>query len=124
MGEVISGFEDGMPVARLRGVFTLETGVQAIAGAMASAIAQGQPALLVDLLELQGVASPGIGERHWVMTELARVGRGNLRVALLIRPEFRDPDKYGTAVAISRGFDARGFLDVASALAWLRRESD
>lgn len=124
MGEVLHEVKDGLAVVRLRGGFTLASGVQAVTEAIVDAIAKGHAALLVDLTDIRGVASPGIGERHWLMTEWAKAGRGAIRVALWIRPELADPDHFGTSVAISRGFDARGFRDLERALEWLQRSSD
>ena len=120
MGEVTTAKENSMAVARLHGDFTLQSGVQAVTDAIMAAIADGFGMLLVDLTGIRGIEPPGPGDRHWLMTEWARAGRGVLRLALLIRPEFVDPDHFGTVVGRSRGLDVKGFLDEAKALDWLR----
>lgn len=120
MGEVSRETDGAVAVARLRGSFTLQSGVQAVTDAIVAAIADGFGMLLVDLTAIRGIESPGAGDRHWLMTEWARAGRGVLRLAVLIRPEFVDPDHFGTVVGRSRGLDVKGFLDEAKALDWLR----
>jgi hypothetical protein len=41
------------------------------------------------------------------------------RLALLIRPEFIDPDNFGTSVALNHGLAFRGFVSEARAMDWL-----
>ena len=120
MGEVIRETDGAVAVARLRGDFTLQSGVRAVTDAIIATIADGLGLLLVDLTAIRGVESPGPGDRHWLMTEWAKAGRGVLRLALLIRPEFADPDHFGTVVGRSRGLDVKGFMDETKALDWLR----
>lgn len=124
MGELVREFNVDVAVARLRGDYTLQSGVQCVSEVIAAAVADGVRLLLVDFTAISGVASPAPGDRHWLMSEWARVGRGALRLALLIRPEFADPDQFGTAVARSRGLDVKGFREEAKALAWLREPRD
>lgn len=120
MGEVIREAQGDVVVMRLRGDFTLQVGVQAVTDAIVATIADGFAMLLVDFTAMHGVEPPGAGDRHWLMTEWAKAGRGMLRLALLIRPEFADPEHFGTIVGRSRGLDVKGFMDEARALDWLR----
>lgn len=120
MGEVSMESDGGVAVARLRGDYTLQSGVQCASDIIAAAVADGVGLLLIDFTAISGVTSPAPGDRHWLMTEWARLGRGAVRLALLIRPEFADPDKFGTAVGRSRGLDVKGFFDERKALDWLR----
>ncbi|HVR87075.1 MAG TPA: hypothetical protein VMU54_22310 [Planctomycetota bacterium] len=41
------------------------------------------------------------------------------RVAVLVTPEVRDPEKLGSQVARNRGLNTDNFVDRAAALAWL-----
>lgn len=120
MGEIIREADGDVTVARLRGEFTLRSGVECASGIIADTVADGGGLLLIDFTAISGVASPAPGDRHWLMTEWAKLGRGAVRLALLIRPEFADPDKFGTAVGRSRGLDVKGFFDEHKALEWLR----
>lgn len=120
MGEEIREVDGDVAILRLRGEFTLEDAVQRARESILRIKGSGIEALLIDVSEISGFASPGVGARHWLMTELASVGRGWVRAAFLIRPEFVDPEHFGTTVARSHGFHVKGFHDQASALAWLR----
>lgn len=96
----------------------LESGAQLIKAAIAQARDAGVEKLLVDITAIE-IGPPKVGDRHWVMTEWAAAGRGAVRLALVIRPEFKDPQNFGTAVARNRGFALRGFTDEARARQWL-----
>ena len=120
MGEEIQEVAGDVAILRLRGEFTLEDAVRCARETIVRVHAAGHGALLIDATAVSGFASPGVGARHWLMTELASVGRGRVRAAFLIRPEFVDPDNFGTTVARSHGFHVKGFRDEAAALAWLR----
>lgn len=52
---------------------------------------------------------PSVAERYWIMSEWAIAGRGAVQLALVIRPEFIDPDNFGT----------NGFTSEARAMDWL-----
>lgn len=96
----------------------LEDGARLIRDVIAQARDAGVGKLLVDITAIE-TGPPGVGERYWVMSEWASVGRGAVRLALLIRPEFIDPQHFGTAVARNRGLAFRAFVDEARARLWL-----
>jgi hypothetical protein len=78
----------------------------------------GVPRLLVDITAIAS-GPPTLAERHRIMVEWAIAGRGAVRLALVIRPEFVDPDNFGTSVALNHGLAFRGFLSEARAMDWL-----
>lgn len=96
----------------------LERGAQMIKDVIVQARDAGVDKLLVDITAIE-IGPPMVGDRHWVMTEWAAAGRGAVRLALVIRPEFKDPQNFGTAVARNHGFTLRGFTDEARARQWL-----
>lgn len=96
----------------------LERGVQRIKDVIAQARDAGVDKLLVDITGID-IGPPNVGERHWLMTEWASVGRGAVKVAIVIRPEFSDPQDFGTVVARNHGLNLRGFTDEARARQWL-----
>jgi hypothetical protein len=73
------------------------------------------------LVDITAIASgpPTLAERHRIMSEWAAAGRGAVRLALVIRPEFVDPDNFGTQVALNHGLAFRGFVSESRAMDWL-----
>ena len=124
MGE--AWFEVVGDVARFRlsGQQELEDGVQQIADAIARTKASGLDKLLVDIRRITGVESPGIATRHWLMGEWAREGRGSVRVAIVTRPEFIDPDRFAIIVGRNSGFVSNVFESEEPALDWLLGHPD
>jgi hydroxybutyrate-dimer hydrolase len=57
--------------------------------------------------------------RHSVMREWAEAAAGMMRVAIVIRPESIDPQRFGIVVAKNFGTDMNVFTAEADALAWL-----
>ena len=96
----------------------LEHGTQMIKDVIARARDAGIGKLLVDITAIE-IGPPKVGDRHWVMTEWAAAGRGAVRLALVIRPEFIDPQNFGTAVAHNRGLAFRAFTEESRARLWL-----
>jgi hypothetical protein len=106
-------------VFRLGGGHGLGQCVQQVGETILRAKQAGLAGLLVGATAI-GFGPPSIVERHWLITEWAMAGHSAVRVALVIRPEFVDPQRFGTVLARSRGLDFRAFTDRASAMAWLR----
>ena len=68
---------------------------------------------------LTGFAPPNLGERYFIADNWARVARGAVRMAFVLRPEYIDPQKFGVTVALNRRFIVDVFELEAPALAWL-----
>ncbi|HJU25923.1 MAG TPA: hypothetical protein VJ722_04540 [Rhodanobacteraceae bacterium] len=102
----------------------LEDGVRQIAEAIARTKAAGLDKLLVDIRSITGVDPPGIATRHWLMGEWAREGRGSVRVAMVVRPEFIDPDRFAIIVGRNLGFVSNVFESEEPALDWLLGHPD
>lgn len=119
MGE--SSFEVIGDMARLRltGDQLLESGVRQIADAIARARDSGLDKLLVDITTITGVEPPSVLMRYWLMGEFAKAGRSSVRVAMVARPEFIDPDRIGVAAGLNAGFRSNVFETEAQALNWL-----
>lgn len=96
----------------------LEEGVRLVKDVILRVKLAGITKLLVDVSAV-GFAPPTVADRHWLMTEWAGAGRGAVRLALLIRPEFMDPQHFGTAVARNRGLAFKAFLAEERAMQWL-----
>lgn len=53
------------------------------------------------------------------MGEWARAGRGSVRVAMVTRPEFIEPDRFGVIAGMNAGFVSNVFETEQQALDWL-----
>lgn len=109
---------------RLTGQQELVDGVRQIADAIARTKAGGLDKLLVDIRRITGVEPPGIATRHWLMGEWVREGRGSVRVAIVVRPEFIDPDRFAIIVGRNAGFVSNVFESEEPALDWLLGHPD
>lgn len=103
---------------RLTGSGGLEGCMHAVRDVILHAKQAGVRMLLVDVTAIDA-GPPSVAERHWIMSEWAIAGRGAVRLALVIRPEFIDPDNFGTSVALNRGLAFKGFTSEARAMDWL-----
>lgn len=111
---------------RLTGNQVLEVGVRQIADAIVRTKESGLDKLLVDITTITGVEPPSMNTRYWLMGEWARAGRSSVRVALVTRPEFVEPDRVGVIAGMNAGFVSNVFDNEAQALDWLlgRRGKD
>lgn len=104
---------------RLTGGQVLEDGVQQIADAIVRTKESGIDKLLVDITGITGVEPPGVNARLWLMGEWARAGRSSVRAAIVVRPEFIEPDRFGVIAGMNAGFISNVFETETQALDWL-----
>ncbi|MGH8184474.1 MAG: hypothetical protein ACREPH_12525 [Rhodanobacteraceae bacterium] len=97
----------------------LQDGVHRIADAITRTKVAGLDKLLVDIRCITGVEPPSVDARLWLMGEWARAGRGSVRVAMVTRPEFIEPDRFGIAAGLNAGFSSNVFESEDRALDWL-----
>lgn len=119
MGEAWFEVVGDVACFRMTGEQDLEDGVRQIADAIARTKASGLDKLLVDIRRISGVESPGVATRHWLMGEWAREGRARVRLAIVVRPEFIDPDRVAIIAGLNAGFVSNVFEDEKPALDWL-----
>lgn len=110
---------DGRGFFRPVGSMSLEAAAELITVALAHARVQGIKELLVNATGLTGFPSPTLSERYFIVENWARVVRGSVRVAMVLRPEYIDPQKFGVTVAFNRRLIADVFELEEPALAWL-----
>ncbi len=77
------------------------------------------PKLLVDVTRLTGFPSPSVVDRYWFVREWAGEARGSVSAAMVARPEFIDPEKFGVMVAANAGWRCDVFASEQQALEWL-----
>lgn len=114
---------DDIAVLRLEGTTTLARAVDRVESAIGEARQQRCGGLLVVLTALSGLGAPSIAARHQMSRRWAAAADGRLRMAMVIRPEFADPDRFGEISAANFGLVGKGFLVEDEAIAWLRDTS-
>ena len=110
---------DGRGYFRPIGSMSLEAAAELVTVALAHARAKGIKELLVNATGITGFPPPTLSERYFIVENWARVVRGAVRVAIVLRPEYIDPQKFGVTVAFNRRLIADVFELEAPALAWL-----
>jgi hypothetical protein len=120
-GEPSIHFEwiNDIPVFRPVATLSLKDAVQLVTSVLKAARAQGFAKLLMSLQGLDGFASPSTADRFFMVHEWAAVAAGHIRVAMVLRPEYIDPERFGITVATNLGLDADVFVSEQEALAWL-----
>jgi hypothetical protein len=120
----VNGFADFI-VAAGRGFFrpslncSLDGAIALIAEAIAHAREQGLKQLVVDTRNLTGHAPPNTFQRYFLMNRWLEAAGGQVEVALVVRPEMMDPQRFGLQVAENRGFVTNAFLTEPEAIDWL-----
>src|SRR5262245_61802154 len=80
---------------------------------------QGMRNLLIDTTRWTGHESPDTFARYNVAQAFAHAARSALKLAMVVRPEMMDPDKFEVTVARNRGLVGNVFDSEKDALAWL-----
>jgi hypothetical protein len=80
---------------------------------------QGIRNLLIDTTGWTGHASPDTLERFTFAQAFAEAARSAVKVAMVVRPEMMDPEKFEVTVATNRGLLGNVFASEKEALAWL-----
>jgi len=109
-----------LAVLRIAGEHTLQQTVDAVTAALLRAREQSTDKLLVDITGISGFDPPTLGARHEFVAKWAEAGRGHLRIAMVVRPEFLDPDRFCVIRAANLGLAYNLFDNEARARAWLR----
>jgi hypothetical protein len=75
--------------------------------------------LLIDTTRWTGHKSPDTMERYQFAGAFAEAARAAVKLALVVRPEMMDPDKFEVTVAKNRGLVGNVFDSEKGALTWL-----
>lgn len=113
---------DDMPVARLAASnLSFDHAVTLVTGVIRRLASEGTPHLLIDASRVR-FAPPTLVDRLRMVREWADAAEGRVRIAMLTRPEFIDPERFGIVAAGNFGLSAQVFDVEADAIAWLRDE--
>ena len=110
---------DGRGFFRPSGRMSLDAAVDLVDVAIAYARDSGIFRLFVNGTYVTGFDPPSLSERFYLVEKWARTARGAIRMAMVLRPEMIDPQKFGVTVAVNRRLVADVFLAERLALAWL-----
>jgi hypothetical protein len=113
--EYLSGYARCRP----EGTFTLEQGMQQVLAAITYAREQSIDKLLVDTTRMVTPGMPTTLDRYTLGVTFAQAARSSVRVAVIVKPEMIDPERFGVTVATNRGMQVNVFTNEADALAWL-----
>ncbi|OAI56787.1 hypothetical protein AYO49_03600 [Verrucomicrobiaceae bacterium SCGC AG-212-N21] len=111
--------KEGYCCYRLSGHGPLAEAASKVIEAIIFAREQGMRHLLVDTTGWTGHASPDTLERYNVAQAFAEAARSSVVLAMVIRPEMMDPDKFEVTVARNRWLVGNVFDSEKDALAWL-----
>lgn len=95
-----------------------------IVAVIAQAHSRGIDRLLLDIRGLTGFDPPSLSERHAMVREFALAAGGKVRGAMVVRPAFLDPERFGVVAAANFGLVSNAFSVEDEALDWLRQLPD
>ena len=113
---------DDFAIARLCGIVSLNEAVRLIADALATAREEKVHRLLVDASNLSGFEPPTVVDRFYIIREWAEVARGFAGLALVVKAEMIDPQKFGVTVGLNAGLNSNVFASESEAIAWLLKQ--
>jgi hypothetical protein len=80
---------------------------------------QGMSKVLVDTTRWTGHKSPETMERYNMARAFADAARSAVKLAMVVRPDMMDPEKFEVTVAANRGLRGNVFDSEEDAVAWL-----
>jgi hypothetical protein len=104
---------------RLAGHGPLEEAAHKVIEVITFAREQGIRNLLIDATHWTGHPNPTTIERFDWAEAFAKAALTKLKVAMVVRPELMDPEKFEVTVARNRGLFGNVFDSEKDALAWL-----
>lgn len=111
---------DGIACLRIAGSYHFDAATALVTSALAQAFAQRHDRLLVVATDMVGFDPPGVAARHQMIRHWAGAAQAWVRVAMVVRAELIDPEKFGVIAARNFGMVGDVFDDEHDALEWLR----
>ena len=102
---------EGYCCYRLSGHGPLEQAASKVIEVITFSREQGMRNLLIDTTGWTGHKSPDTLERYYVAQAFAEAARREVKVAMVVRPEMMDPDKFE-----ARSQEIEGWLEMSSIL--------
>jgi hypothetical protein len=111
---------DGIACLRIAGSYRFEAAIAQVTSALAQAFMQRQDRLLVVATDVVGFDSPDIPARHQMIRHWASAAQAWVRLAIVVRAELIDPEKFAVIAGRNFGFVSDVFESEHEALDWLR----
>ena len=111
--------KEGYGCYRLSGHGRLEEAASMVIKAIAFSREQGMRHLLIDTTGWTGHRSPDTLERYQFARTFAEAARSAVKLAMVVRPEMMDPEKFEVTVARNQGLLGNVFDSEKDAVAWL-----
>lgn len=112
-------FVDEIAVFHPVGRQSLQQAVGLVRDAITRACIQRINKLLVVLTDVTGYEAPSLAMRLSIVRERAGAAGGTVSLAVVCRPEFIDPQKFGVTVAANFGMVGNVFESEYEAIQWL-----
>jgi hypothetical protein len=110
---------EGYCCYRLSGHGPLAAAANKVIEVITFAQKQGLRKLLIDTTQWTGHGSPDTLERYTQAAAFAEAAASAVKLAMVVRPELMDPEKFEVTVATNRGLIGNVFVSEPEALAWL-----
>ena len=117
---IVLQYEGDIAIARLAGPSNFRQSVQRITETIVAAREQDASKLLVNITGLTAFDPPSLSARHSMVRDWAEAAQGRVRGAMVARPEFIDPYKFGVVAARNFGLHTDVFESEVEAMEWLR----
>jgi hypothetical protein len=111
---------DGIACLRIAGSYNFTTAIALVTSALAQAFMQRHDRLLVVATDVVGFDSPDIPARHQMIRHWAAAAQAWVRLAIVVRAELIDPEKFAVIAGRNFGFVSDVFEAEHEALDWLR----
>jgi hypothetical protein len=115
---------EGYCRCRLLGSGPLVEAANLVVGAIAFCRKQGHRRLLIDTTKWTGHPSPDTYERYMWAQAFAKASNAQVKLAMVLRPEMMDPEKFEVTVAANRGLKGNVFVSEMDASTWLLATND
>lgn len=117
--EVDVDFDGQDGTVRVRGATTFQEAVNLGTAVMNLARERGVRRLLMDLVHLQPDHIPSLAERYFMARDWAAAGAGAIKLAMVVRRELIDPQKFSVLAARNAGLVGDVFTEEQPAREWL-----
>jgi hypothetical protein len=114
---------DEVPVYRIAGQCVFPVAIRLVTDAIEHAMQWRHARCLIEGIHLWGFDPPSIALRHQMVRTWAQAADGRGHIALVVRPELIDHQKFAVTAGRNFGLNSDVFHDEADVLAWLKAQA-
>jgi hypothetical protein len=111
--------ETAYAVYRPTGEVTFKEAIGLVSQGIRHCVQNNIPRVLIDTSGLTGFKPPDTMDRYVMGEEWAAASAGAIIVAMVVRAELMDPQRFGLIVARNRGMSGEVFTSESEAISWL-----